>query len=405
MKNWLGVVLIMIVAQGCAPDRANVATTKPSATAPAPAEPADWVSRSQLSDGDFSRLWRVMEKAKRGQPVTVAVIGGSITEGARASSADKTYGRLVYRWWQEAFPNSTVTFFNAGVGATGSMYGSLRAPHDLLSHQPDFVIEEWAVNDGDSERSAETVEGLTRQILSQANRPAIMLLFMMHQDGRNAQQWQSKVGRHYALPMVSYRDVFWPEMQSGRLTWQDISPDSIHPNDRGHAAAAQFVIQMLETAKASIPTSAVPDIQPLPAPMISDRYARTSLQAGADLKPLTNSGWTPVKNGWQTQTPGSTIEFEITGRRIYISWYRFRGAMGKAKVQLDGGKPLVLDGWFPGTWGGYRDIRPIGIDLPAGAHRVRVELLPEKNPESTGHEFRVVAIGAADIDAPADATK
>ncbi len=396
VKNLLRCFLIVaVIQQGCA--HRPSATTKPSI-----GESSEFVERSQLSDGDFSRLHRLMDKARRGQPITIAVIGGSITEGARASSADKTYGRIVYRWWQQTFPESNVTFFNAGIGATGSLYGALRAQRDLTSRHPDFVIEEWGVNDGDTERSAETVEGLTRQILRQPNDPAVMLLFMMHQDGRNAQEWQSKVGRHYALPMVSYRDVFWPEMQAARLTWRDISPDEIHPNDRGHAAAAQFIIRMLEKAKRAMPASGANiAIKPIPAPMISDRYERTSIQAGADLKPIANNGWTFVKNGLQSETPGSTLEFETTGRRVYISWYRFRGAMGKARVQLDDAKPIVLDGWFNGTWGGYRDLRPVGVDLAPGVHHVRVELLNDKNPESTGHQFRVCAVGAADIDVAA----
>lgn len=32
-----------------------------------------------------------------------------------------------------------------------------------------------------------------------------------------------------------------------------------------------------------------------------------------------------------------------------------------------------------------------------GVHRVRIEVLAEKNPQSTGNEFRVVCIGAAGV--------
>jgi hypothetical protein len=32
-------------------------------------------------------------------------------------------------------------------------------------------------------------------------------------------------------------------------------------------------------------------------------------------------------------------------------------------------------------------------------HKVRIELLPEKNPQSTGHEFRVLGLGVAGVKA------
>src|SRR5207249_2284426 len=90
----------------------------------------------------------------------------------------------------------------------------------------------------------------------------------------------------------------------------------------------------------------------------------------------------------------------ISGRSIYLTWYRLRGAMGKAKVQVDDGPSKAIDGWFAGTWGGYRDTQSVAQNLSPGIHRVGVQLLEEANPQSSGHEFRVLAVGAADVTAP-----
>src|ERR1035441_6732143 len=84
---------------------------------------------------------------------------------------------------------------------SGSDYGALRAKRDLLSHHPDFVVVEYAVNDSDNDAAAETLEGLVRQILGEPNSPAVMLLFTMNQSGGNAQKAHAKVGWHYDLPM------------------------------------------------------------------------------------------------------------------------------------------------------------------------------------------------------------
>ena len=34
----------------------------------------------------------------------------------------------------------------------------------------------------------------------------------MNNAGGNAQEWHGKVGEHYGLPMVSFRDALWPEV-------------------------------------------------------------------------------------------------------------------------------------------------------------------------------------------------
>ena len=92
---------------------------------------------SQASDAvDTSRLQRAFAKARRGERVTVAVIGGSITAGAMASTAEKNYGSLVAQWWRKTFPKADIHFVNAGIGATGSNYGALRVERDVLAHQP-----------------------------------------------------------------------------------------------------------------------------------------------------------------------------------------------------------------------------------------------------------------------------
>ena len=66
------------------------------------------VARSVVSPGDAFRLEHVLAKARRGEPVTVAVIGGSITAGARATTPEKTYSGVLAQWWRRSFPKTKV---------------------------------------------------------------------------------------------------------------------------------------------------------------------------------------------------------------------------------------------------------------------------------------------------------
>ncbi|NPV48275.1 MAG: SGNH/GDSL hydrolase family protein [Armatimonadetes bacterium] len=361
------------------------------------------VARSLVSQGDTARVQRVLAKGRRGEPVTIGVIGGSITQGASASSPENTYGSRIAQWWRRMFPNSEVTFVNAGIGATGSNYGALRAQRDLLSKSPDLVVVEYAVNDPNTEQAAETYEGLLRQILKQPQQPAIVLIFTMAQGGGNAQEWQSKVGAHYGLPMVSFRDALWPEIEAGSMQWEDVEADTVHPNDRGHAYMALFITTLLGRVLAEMgPDEELPAPGPVPEPLLSDLFERVALYEARDLVPLRNEGWTLDDSNvwtaaWVANQPGSTIEFELEGQVIVFMEYHVRGPMGIAAVQVDELPPVTVDAWFDQTWGGFRLTRELARGLTPGKHRVRVEVLAERNAQSEGHEFRIMGIGAAGL--------
>ena len=358
------------------------------------------IARSLVSAGHTARLQHALAKARRGEAVTVAVIGGSITAGAKATKLEDRYGNRIAAWWRETFPKAKIEFVNAGIGATGSNYGALRAQRDLLAHHPDCVVVEYAVNDGDAEPAVHSMEGLVRQILAQPNSPAVVMLFMVNRKGGSAQAWHAKVGQHYGLPMISYRDVVWPEIAAKRLTWDQVSPDDVHPNDLGHARTAQFVTTFLAQTLAQLPADEkLPAIEKIPAPLFTDLFERTSLCEAGDLKPTVNQGWTydATNKCWKSILPGSVIEFQVQGKQIYFMYYRIKKAMGQANVQLDDAKPQLCEAWFDQTWGGYRVSDVIGKDLPPGPHRVRVELLPTMHAGSTGHEFRILGLGAAGV--------
>lgn len=355
-------------------------------------------TRAEVSAGDTARLKQVFAKARRGETVRIAVIGGSITQGASATAPDKRYGNRIYQWWKDTFPKATIEFTNAGIGATGSNYGALRAQRDLLSHHPDFVVMEYGVNDGNSQEFAETLEGLVRQTLRQPEKPAVVLLFMMHQGGGNAQEWHSKVGTHYGLPMISYRDGLWPEIAAGRMKWEAVMADQVHPNDAGHAYAAQFVTHFLEKTLAATPEKGrLPAVAKVPKPLFTDLFEKAHLYEATDLKPVSQKGWTlvPAERCWKADQPGSVLEFEVEGRLIYTMSFRIRGPMGRIRVQVDAQPPVTIDGWFDQTWGGYQTTDVVARDLKPGKHRVRIEVQEDKAADSTGHEVKLFGLGAA----------
>ncbi len=360
------------------------------------------LDRSLVSLGDTARLQHVFAKAQRGEKIVLAFIGGSITEGAAATAKENRYVELVGNWWKATFPQSQIEIINAGIGATGSNFGALRLQRDVLSKHPDLLVIEFAVNDEPSEASTQSFEGIVRQALQSPDQVALLLLFMMKKDGANAQEPFARVGAHYNLPMVSYRDAIWPEIQSGRMKWEDLSPDAIHPKDSGHAYAATMITTALSKVLSTLPKNEpLPRTEPVPAPLTSNLYDHTKLFTGAEMKPLQNHGWTleatanPKSTGWKATEPGSVLAFEIPGSLIFFQYWKIHGAMGKTRVSIDGVPMGDYDAWFDKTWGGYNQTLAIAHDLAPRMHRVCITLLPEKNPSSSGTEFRVTGIGSA----------
>jgi lysophospholipase L1-like esterase len=351
------------------------------------------IDRGIVSMGDAARLHTVIAKAETGEPVTIGVIGGSITQGAGASGEPTRYGNRVADWWREAFPQCETTFVNAGIGATGSDIGAHRVSDDLLAHDPDFVVIEYAVNDPNTELAAETLEGLVRQVLAHPTQPAAMLLFTMHRGGGNAQEWHSKVGDHYGLPMVSFRDAVWPEIEAGRVEWEDVEADEVHPNDAGHAICARLVAEVVDRQRQSDedpgePTAGLPD------PLISDVFQRATLLTVEDDPPARLDGFTEghttqLGTAWCADEPGATFELTFEGSSCAVSHFRIKGDMGRAEAWVDDGDRVLLEGWFEAEWGGYSACAFIARDLGPGEHTLHVRLLPDRADASNGHRFEI----------------
>ena len=71
-------------------------------------------------EGDLSRLVATMKKAERGEDITIAVIGGSITERYSASTYGNCYASHIDNWWSTRYPDTKINFIDAGVGGTSS---------------------------------------------------------------------------------------------------------------------------------------------------------------------------------------------------------------------------------------------------------------------------------------------
>lgn len=278
------------------------------------------LDRALVDAGNRVRIANVMRRALKGEEITIGYIGGSVTEGAFASDYEKTsYAGLSYAWWVKTFPQAEFRFVNAGYGGTSSLYGVHRVETDLLKYEPDFVVVEFGVNDCTHQKQTEAYANLIHRILTYKSQPAVMLMYVMDDGGGNMQDNQVPVGLHYDLPMISYRDAIWPEVANGRIKWEDIGADFVHPTNLGHAMIAELIISYLSKTYADLDAieSKLPSV---PKPYMPYVYENAVYLNRNNLTPLSMSGFRQVSNA-KTSWVGSAkskISFEFTGKRCYL---------------------------------------------------------------------------------------
>ncbi len=236
------------------------------------------LEKSLMQTGNNRRLKKVLEKARRGEDVTVAFIGGSITQGAWAIPIHKNcYPYKAFEGFCALTGRGTeenVSYVKAGVGGTSSELGMVRYEKEVLrggQGKPDLCVVEFAVNDEGDETRGVSYDCLVRRILLEENAPAVVLLFSVFTDDWNLQERLKKVGEAYHLPMVSIKDCvveqFYKKPGQGRvLSKNQFFYDVYHPNTTGHKVMADCLVHLFETVDAAEPDGAEEDIAAIKAP-------------------------------------------------------------------------------------------------------------------------------------------
>ncbi len=217
----------------------------------------EMISASLMQKGNTRRIGELIRKAKAGEEVTIAYIGGSITQGAGAVPINtECYAYKSFIGIKRLLGNGdNIRYVKAGVGGTPSELGMLRYDRDVTDDgkiKPDAVIVEFAVNDEGDETKGDCYESLVRKILSQDNEPAVILLFSVFADDFNLQERLSPVGMRYDLPMISVKDAVVPQFYDRErriVTKSQYFYDIYHPTNLGHTIMADCIINLFKVVE------------------------------------------------------------------------------------------------------------------------------------------------------------
>lgn len=201
--------------------------------------------------------------------IHIAFIGGSLTQ------TNEVWCPPVVEYFKSMFPNKTVTYTNAAIGATDSTMGAIRFAHDVLDVvSPDIVFVEYAVNDAGftsetdfaRRKNGVYIESIIRQCLEHENQPAVALLYFprgFEPDSTAWKQWENgvalkeRIAANYGIKSVNVLDYVKalyesqkaerPTLTYGEFLLQYYNPsDMVHPTAVGYAVFRDAILAALE---------------------------------------------------------------------------------------------------------------------------------------------------------------
>lgn len=376
----------------------------------------EMIARSFLSAGNNCRIKRMLEKLRAGEDVTVAYLGGSITQGAGAVPIQEMcYARKSFEEIKRRYANGgNVRYIKAGVGGTPSQLGILRYNRDICRDgavQPDLVVVEFAVNDEGDETQGVCYESLVKKILDQPWHPAVIMLFSVFANDWNLKGRLAPIGFRYQLPMVDVLEAVSPQFalpkEQGVLTKRQYFYDVYHPSNLGHQIMSDCLLYLLDRLDRQQP---LPEREESVPPFYGTCYADVRLLDGKDrlegavvdpggftlqdadlqIVPMDASAEnTPqFPYNWQKGPDGSPFVLELDCKSLQMI-FKDSGspAFGKARVCIDGETERVLDPREAGWTHCHATVLFEGTETRR--HRVEVRM----DPEDTDKTFTILGFG------------
>ena len=354
-------------------------------------------------------LSNTIYRLKKEKKLTVGYFGGSITEGAGATSWDNTSWRgLINKHLKETYPDVEFKEVMAAIGGTGTDFGLCRCEHDLLSGKPDLVFIEFATNDSGLalEDQMPCYENCLRQILSYNDTTDIICVFtitkaiektLLETGAFSSRSIQSTLAHHYGLDTVDLGEHLRIAVAQAGGDWLRYTTDEVHPNDDGYIVCANT----MKAALARLLDGETPDTlihHEMPA-----QLSHATLVDGRmiELTECENalSYFTFVDKRFKRRFPhyykangvGSSMDFEFTGTGFGL-YFIMDDHSGRISVTLDGKETKIVSAFDEYCKSYSRACYAFPFkNLENTKHTIHVQVLGEKDPESLGNDFSVFA--------------
>lgn len=360
--------------------------------------------------GPFDNARIQFQKQKKGH---VAFLGGSITEM-------NGYRPMVCEMLKKRFPETEFTFTAAGVASTCSTTGAFRLKTDILDLGPvDMLFVEYAVNDDQDahhtrEECIRGMEGIIRHLRQHNPNADIVMTFFVNESSMEKYNKgqiplpvaaHTEVAEHYQVSTINLAKTVTTRIAAGEFDWKKFG--GVHPAPFGNQIAADMIAELFD-AKWSAPLAADASPKPNPfpeKPLDEKNYGKGRYLDAKDLKLSADwnvqiPDWKNIPGGKRDRftkvpiveglKPGAelTVDFEGSAIGAYI----VAGPdAGMVEVTVDGGA-LKKVNLFHGYSAGLHYPRTVMFadTLAEGKHTLKLKIMEEKDPKSTGHALRAL---------------
>lgn len=396
------------------PTKAPTPTAVPVTPTEVPVTPTpevDWyqamLERSVMYKGNNARLKKVIEKARNGETVNIATLGGSITEGANATPWTLGYAyRFAEKFAAEygVSGGENINYANAGIGGTPSALGVIRYDRDVveaLGAEPDLFVIEFEVNDYAEATKGRAYESLVYQVLSQANDAAVIMVFAVRSDMWNVQDEHYPIAIRYGIPVVAIKNAVEPAIANGELDKNAFFSDEYHPTNYGHDIMSDCIMQMvrvLDAAEADelkpLAEKAIKGRNFVGTKMIDSATEGIAIEAGAftkvdsEIQRFSPKMLPSFPNNWMHDGEAGNDSFKMTlnCKNLLMNYKTGSGAFGTAEVYVDGELAMSLNG--AGGWNNSNVVLLID-EKEAAEHVVEIRMAEGQEDKA----FTIYAFG------------
>ncbi|KAF9781127.1 hypothetical protein BJ322DRAFT_1011254 [Thelephora terrestris] len=240
------------------------------------------LTKSRLHLGSGARIQRVINKAMGGFPVTISVIGGSVSACHGAGTdplSPSCYPSKFFHWWNTVFPHPASELTNGAMRRTNSDYYSFCSSHHIPD-MTDLIIIELDADDNDYSSSLERFEILVRSILMRQDHPAVVILghfspqIQREHGFASPDHWHNVVAQFYDIPHISTKPILYSAFIEEQSSVDRYFADAVLANPAGHDILADVLISYFQSqvcsAWAAATGQSFDGLPPLFSPIVLD---------------------------------------------------------------------------------------------------------------------------------------
>ena len=360
-----------------------------------------------MSTGNNARLKKVLEKARNGETVNIATLGGSITEGGNASPMSKGYAYLFAQAFGETYGvngGENINYVNAGLSGTPSSLGVIRYERDVveaLGAEPDLFFIEFAVNDWAEATKSRAYESMVYDVLSQDNDAAVVMIMTVTNKNWNVQNEHLPIANHYDVPVVGMKEAVFGAINKNQMTKTKYFKDEYHPNNYGHQVMCDCLMQLFAT----IDAEETEEMNPIPETakfgrdfskmkMIDAATEGISVNAGSFTKVdsavqgFQVKGGSSFPNNWMHDAAAGNESFTmtLTCKNLLLNYKTGGNEFGTAEVYVDGALVTTLNG--AGGWNNSNVVLILD-ETVAAEHTVEIRMAEGQESKA----FTIYAFG------------